>query len=112
MVVLLKKVKENTIKIPWNYNSLSVHFRIKNRDVFQKYMLQYTIEGRGTQVVESYEPVLNLSSLSAGDYSIRVSCNTKSGNRTPSKELIRIVVTPLGIKLFGLFVWSLFCLSS
>ena len=57
-------------------------------------MLQYTIEGRGTQVVESYEPVLNLSSLSAGDYSIRVSCNTKSGNRTPSKELIRIVVTP------------------
>ena len=38
----LKKVKENTIKIPWNYNSLSVHFRIKNRDVFQKYLLQYT----------------------------------------------------------------------
>ena len=90
----LKKVKENTIKIPWNYNSLSVHFRIKNRDVFQKYLLQYTIEGRGKQSVETYDPVLNLSSLSAGNYSIWVSCNTKNGNRTPSKQLIHIIVTP------------------
>lgn len=90
----LKKVKENTIKIPWNYNSLSVHFRIKNRDVFQKYLLQYTIEGRGKQSIETYDPVLNLSSLSAGNYSIWVSCNTKNGNRTPSKQLIHIIVTP------------------
>ena len=90
----LKKVKENTIKIPWNYNSLSVHFRIKNRDVFQKYLLQYTIEGRGKQYIETYDPVLNLSSLSAGNYSIWVSCNTKNGNRTPSKQLIHIIVTP------------------
>lgn len=89
----LKKVKENTIKIPWNYNSLSVHFRIKNRDVFQKYLLQYTIEGRGKSI-ETYDPVLNLSSLSAGNYSIWVSCNTKNGNRTPSKQLIHIIVTP------------------
>lgn len=90
----LKKVKENTIKIPWNYNSLSVHFRIKNRDVFQKYLLQYTIEGRGKKSIETYDPVLNLSSLSAGNYSIWVSCNTKNGNRTPSKQLIHIIVTP------------------
>lgn len=90
----LKKVKENTIKIPWNYNSLSVHFRIKNRDVFQKYLLQYTIEGRGKQSIETYDPALNLSSLSAGNYSIWVSCNTKNGNRTPSKQLIHIIVTP------------------
>lgn len=90
----LKKVKENTIKIPWNYNSLSVHFRIKNRDVFQEYLLQYTIEGRGKQSIETYDPVLNLSSLSAGNYSIWVSCNTKNGNRTPSKQLIHIIVTP------------------
>lgn len=90
----LKKVKENTIKIPWNYNSLSVHFRIKNRDVFQNYLLQYTIEGRGKQSIETYDPVLNLSSLSAGNYSIWVSCNTKNGNRTPSKQLIHIIVTP------------------
>lgn len=90
----LKKVKENSIKIPWNYNSLSVHFRIKNRDVFQKYLLQYTIEGRGKQSIETYDPVLNLSSLSAGNYSIWVSCNTKNGNRTPSKQLIHIIVTP------------------
>ena len=90
----LKRVKENTIEIPWNYNSLSVHFRIRNRDVFQKYLLQYTIEGRGKQSIETYDPVLNLSSLSAGNYSIWVSCNTKNGNRTPSKQLIHIIVTP------------------
>ena len=100
----LKKVKENTIKIPWNYNSLSVHFRIKNRDVFQKYLLQYTIEGRGKQSIETYDPVLNLSSLSAGNYSIWVSCNTKNGNRTPSKQLIHIIVTPPWYKQVGLFI--------
>lgn len=38
--------------------------------------------------------MLNLSSLSAGNYSIWVSCNTKNGNRTPSKQLIHIIVTP------------------
>lgn len=37
---------------------------------------------------------MNLSSLSAGNYSIWVSCNTKNGNRTPSKQLIHIIVTP------------------
>lgn len=111
----LKKVKENTIKIPWNYNSLSVHFRIKNRDVFQKYLLQYTIEGRGKQSIETYDPVLNLSSLSAGNYSIWVSCNTKNGNRTPSKQLIHIIVTPpwyktvwfIGVALFIIMTASI-----
>lgn len=91
---LLKRVEENTIRIPWNYNSLSIHFRIKNRDVFQKYLLQYTIEGRGKQLIETYEPMLNLSSLSAGDYTIWVSCNTKDGNQTSPKQLIHIVVIP------------------
>ena len=62
--------------------------------MFQKYLLQYTIEGRGKQSIETYDPVLNLSSLSAGNYSIWVSCNTKNGNRTPSKQLIHIIVTP------------------
>ncbi len=90
----LKRVKNNTLEIPWNYSSLSVHFRLRNRDVFQKYLLQYTIEGRGKQLIETYEPVLNLSSLSAGSYAIWVSCNTKDGNQIPAEQLITIVVTP------------------
>ncbi|GFI53830.1 HTH-type transcriptional activator RhaS [Alistipes sp.] len=90
----LKDIKENTIKVPWNYNSLSLHLRIKNRDIFQKYLLRYMIESRSKQLIETYDPTLNLSSLSAGNYTIWVSCNTKNGNHTPPKKLINIIVTP------------------
>lgn len=90
----LKKIKENTINIPWNYNSLSIHLRIKNRDIFQKYLLRYIIESRSKQLIETYDPTLNLSSLSAGNYTIRVSCNTKDGNHTTPQKLINIIVTP------------------
>ena len=90
----LKKIKENTINIPWNYNSLSIHLRIKNRDIFQKYLLRYIIESRSKQLIETYNPTLNLSSLSAGNYTIRVSCNTKDGNHTTPQKLINIIVTP------------------
>ena len=90
----LKNIKENTIKVPWNYNSLSLHLRIKNRDIFQKYLLQYIIESRSKQLIETYDPTLNLSSLSAGNYTIWVSCNTKNGNHTPPQKLINIIVTP------------------
>lgn len=90
----LKRIKENTIKIPWNYNSLSIQLKIKNRDVFQKYLIQYTIESRGKQLIETYDPTLNLSSLSAGNYTIWGTCNTKDGNHTQPKCLINIIITP------------------
>ena len=72
----------------------SIHLRIKNRDIFQKYLLRYIIESRSKQLIETYDPTLNLSSLSAGNYTIRVSCNTKDGNHTTPQKLINIIVTP------------------
>lgn len=90
----IKELQNNTIEIPWNYNSLSVHFRIKKKDIFQKNLLRYTVSGRGNQEIESYDPFLNLSSLSPGKYAIWVSCNMKNGNYTTPKRLVDIIVTP------------------
>lgn len=59
-----------------------------------KYLLRYIIESRSKQLIETYDPTLNLSSLSAGNYTIRVSCNTKDGNHTTPQKLINIIVTP------------------
>ena len=90
----IKELQNNTIEIPWNYNSLSVHFRIKKKDIFQKNLLRYTVSVRGNQEIESYDPFLNLSSLSPGKYAIWVSCNMKNGNYTTPKRLVDIIVTP------------------
>lgn len=90
----IKELQNNAIEIPWNYNSLSVHFRIKKKDIFQKNLLRYTVSGRGNQEIESYDPFLNLSSLSPGKYAIWVSCNMKNGNYTTPKRLVDIIVTP------------------
>lgn len=45
----LKQMKNQTLHIPWNYNSLTIHICVKNEDIFQKNLLRYTISGRGNK---------------------------------------------------------------
>ncbi|MDO4180504.1 MAG: two-component regulator propeller domain-containing protein [Bacteroidales bacterium] len=90
----LKNVKDHTITIPWNYNSLAIHTRIHNEDIFQKNLLRYTISGVGKQTFETFESELSLSSLSPGIYKIWVSCSAKDGSYTSPVLLINILITP------------------
>ncbi|MFR6176438.1 MAG: helix-turn-helix domain-containing protein [Phocaeicola vulgatus] len=90
----LKQMKNQTLHIPWNYNSLTIHICVKNEDIFQKNLLRYTISGRGKQTVESFDSELSLSSLSPGKYKIWVSSSTKDGEYTTPVPIINIVITP------------------
>ena len=81
------------IKIPWDYNSLSIKLGLKNNDLFEENMLRYTIVGRRTVHIESYDQTLNLSSLSPGNYEIWVSCITKNGSYTKPIRLVDIFIT-------------------
>ncbi|WP_365324261.1 two-component regulator propeller domain-containing protein [uncultured Parabacteroides sp.] len=89
---LLETQKE--IKIPWNHSSVVIKVISKEKDVFRKRIFQYNIVGPNSSYTESYSHALTLSTLIPGDYSIRVSCNTKNGDWSPSQELLRITVTP------------------
>lgn len=107
----ISKIKDNTIKIPWDYNSLTVAVRVNEKDIFRKTLFRFTIVGMGRQQIESYSPQLNLASLLPGTYSLLVSCNTKNGNYTPTLQLLEITITPPWYKS-GWFVSGCFLLLS
>lgn len=89
-----QQLQNHTIRIPWNYNSLSVHIQTKSKDVFQKDLFRYTISGQSQQTIETFDAELPLSSLSPGTYNIQASCSTKNGDYTDPVPVIRIIITP------------------
>lgn len=92
---VIKQLEDNHFEIPWDYHSLMLTFGIKSEDVFQKYLLKYTLRSSsGEHTFESYDPQLNLSSLSPDTYEILVSCYTKDGSKNQDVSLLILTVTP------------------
>ena len=92
---VIKQINDNPFEIPWNYHSLLLTFGVKSEDVFQKYLLKYTIRSSSSEhTFESYEPLLNLSSLSPDTYEILVSCYTKDGSESQATALLKLTVSP------------------
>lgn len=90
-----KKIKDRTIKVPWNYLSLSAEVQINSQDIFQKKLIRYIIRQNKTErQYESYDNVFNLTTLVAGEYSVWASCNQKDGSFTDPIHLIDIIITP------------------
>lgn len=90
-----KNIKNNTIKIPWNYLSLSAIVQVNTQDIFQKSLIRYSIRHNGTErQYESYENVFNLATLASGEYAIYASCNLKDGTFTEPVHLVNIIITP------------------
>lgn len=109
----IDKVNEKKVVIPWNYNTLSLQVRIKNKDIFQQSLLHYTITGDIKREFESYSQILELTGLSAGNYTIHVSCITKDGDFTNPVHLINLHISPPWYRsnwfiiLFSLFILSI-----
>lgn len=83
------------LEVPWNYRSVVLTFGVKSKDVFQKHLLRYTIRSAsGEQILESYDPTLNLSSLAPGEYTLLASCYTKDGEAPQPVSMLTLVVTP------------------
>lgn len=87
-------IQNQTIKIPWNYSSLSVSVGLIERDIFRQTMYKFTIIGTSEQTVETYSPIIKLPSLSPGKYSILVSYNTRDGSYTKASRIIDIIIVP------------------
>lgn len=107
----IRQVRDAKLEIPWDYRSIVLTLGVKSEDVFQKHLLKYTLRSSsGEHTFESYEPQLNLSSLSPGTYDIRVSCYNKDGSERPAVHLLTLAVSPPWYKSTW-FIVLLFVLS-
>ena len=91
----IKQIVNGLFEVPWDYHSLMLTFGVKSEDIFQKYLLKYILRSSsGEHTFESYEPQLNLSSLSPDNYEILVSCYTKDGRESEAIPLLTLIVSP------------------
>ncbi len=105
-----KRIKGKSVRIPWNYNSLSASVQTISQDIFQKILIRYIIRTNNTErQYESYDNTFNLTTLVPGNYSIWASCNRKDGTFTEPVHLIDIIITPPWYKS-GWFFTLLFIL--
>ena len=114
----LSRMEGTTVRLPWNYRSLSVSFLVKDSDLFQREWFRYRVEGSRTQTFESPDSRLTLPTLSPGTYHILVSCLTKGGSFTQPADLLEIVILPpwyqtlafrllLGLVMAAVVLWGL-----
>lgn len=107
----IRQLKEGRFEIPWDYHSIVLTFGVKSEDVFQKHLLRYVIRSSsGEHTFESYEPQLNLSSLSPDTYEILVSCYTKDGSESQPVQFLTLLVSPPWYKSTWFIVFLILCL--
>lgn len=84
----------NRITIPHTHSSIEIKVISMEKDVFRSKLYRYMINGTDQQYTETYNHVLSLRMLAPGNYSILVSCNSKSGEWSEPVEVLHITVTP------------------
>ena len=103
--------KENAkITIPHTHRSLEIKVISVEKDMFRDKLYRYTITGLDRHYTETYSHILSLRTLAPGNYSVLVSCNSKSGEWSKPKEVLHLIVTPpwyqrsYVITLFSVFI--------
>lgn len=90
----LEASSKNRITIPHTHSSIEIKVISMEKDVFRNKLYRYMINGADKQYTETYNHILSLRMLAPGDYSILVSCNSKSGEWSEPAEVLHITVTP------------------
>lgn len=90
----LESSGNNRITIPHTHSSIEIKVISMEKDVFRNKLYRYMINGTDNQYTETYNHILSLRMLAPGDYSILVSCNSKSGEWSEPTEVLHITVTP------------------
>lgn len=86
--------EDQSIRIPWNYTSLTLKTMVREKDIFRKKMFRFDIQGLGRTAIESYDHTLTLYSLPVGTYRVMVSCSTADGGWSPAQCILQIEVVP------------------
>lgn len=83
-----------TVKIPWDYTSLSIKLMVREKDIFRKKMFRFYIKDLDRTFLETYDHTLMLHSLPPGTHEIYVSCSTREGEWSESECLLLLEVVP------------------
>ena len=82
------------LSLPWNSKNLIIKILSHEKDIFRNRIYRYHIEGSTEQYIESYLPEVSIHSFIPGNYSISVSCNTKTGDWTRAEPILSFRITP------------------
>lgn len=82
------------IVIPHTHSSMDIKVISTEKDVFREKLYRYTIEDLDNRYTETYSHILSLRTLPPGNYSVLVSCNSKSGEWSEPVKVLDISVTP------------------
>lgn len=96
----------NRISIPHTHSAVEIKVIAMEKDVFRNKLYRYTVSGHDKKHIETYNHILSLQMLAPGDYSIQVSCNSKSGEWSEPVEVLYITVIPPWYQrpyVFGIF---------
>ncbi len=83
-----------TLRLSWNYTSLTLKTMVREKDIFRKKMFRFHIEGLSHSDIETYDYTLSLYSLPVGSYRILASCSTEDGSWSPPVSILQIEVVP------------------
>lgn len=85
---------EPKLSLPWDSKNLTIKILSHEKDIFRNRIYRYHIKGASEQYIESYRPELKMHSFIPGNYSISVSCNTKTGDWTPASQILSLHIAP------------------
>lgn len=91
---------DRSLRVAWNYTSLSLKTMVREKDIFRKKMFRFNIEGLGRSEIETYDHTLTLYTLPAGTYRVMASCSTEDGGWSQSRCILQIEVVPPWWKSF------------
>lgn len=91
---------DRSLRVAWNYTSLTLKTMVREKDIFRKKMFRFNIEGLGRSEIETYDHTLTLYTLPAGTYRVMASCSTEDGGWSQSRCILQIEVVPPWWKSF------------
>ncbi|MEG1659090.1 MAG: two-component regulator propeller domain-containing protein [Bacteroides sp.] len=97
--------EKEEISIPYDYSSLTVKVKTNTKDILQRRLYRYQIEGYSKQVIETYSYSINIPLLPPGDYAVLVSFNAPGGGWSQPHEILSMHITPPWYKS-NLTVWG------
>jgi DNA-binding response OmpR family regulator len=99
------------LMVPQNYSSLKIHIDLNDKYLFRRILFRYRIDNpNNSSIIESYDNVLDLTSLALGQYDLYVSCMTKSGSWTGETHLTSFEVMPPWYKRMW-FITTMICFA-
>lgn len=102
-------IPNSTLRVKFNYSSLSLTVYLAGADPFEKVRYRYTVGGEEGFVSESYDDHLELPGLKSGTYDVEASYLMANGRWSHKERVLRLRVAPPWYKSILMIVFYVLC---